>query len=384
MPDLTPLTPAGFRDQLNKGLVPSPAGQADGRQLVTEAGELGYEIPAVAVVGTKDHPITDPATPRPSAKTVIWFATVTPDLSVASDLIVAIDQGTPVTHNDQDGRGDADAHPISAITGLTEAIEPAVRLSTFEAAGDLVVGVGNEFIARFPAGATGHVLTVDPQESTGLAWQPLVSADVAAVQTITALERVIIWDNFDRVDGPLGTTPTGHAWTASTNFGILDLTARRTAGTALEHAVVDPGEIVVRYDGVSSHLVAEVSIDTPNTGSKARILFRYIDADNYLFAQVISNSYTALWKRVAGVETQLAQSPQIVVTHSRGIRLRVVVDGTSIVVQNAASGLQIVAHTLTGDDATTFAAQSVVGLGDEADALNRTSFFRDFVVRRLR
>lgn len=60
------------------------------------------------------------------------------------------------------------AKPVSAATQIL--LDEKVSLSLVDAAGDLLVGTGNDTVARLPAGGSGTTLVADPTQPTGLRW----------------------------------------------------------------------------------------------------------------------------------------------------------------------------------------------------------------------
>lgn len=106
-------------------------------------------------------------------------------------------------------------------------------------------------------------------------------------------------------------------------------------------------------------LRSDLEINTTITmgGTLAGVTFRGNDVDNYLFA-VLSGSATALYKRVAGVNSILATAAE---THTAGVdyQVRVIANFGSILVY--VNGILLLNHTLSGPDTTTFAGWTKAG-----------------------
>jgi hypothetical protein len=188
-------------------------------------------------------------------------------------------------------------------------------------------------------------------------------------------QAIALYDTFDRADNAsaVGTSDSGATWTvAAGTWGITSEQLKLQAVSATLAALV--------YDVGVADVSVIVTIDVSATTPQPGVLLRYTDVDNCLYAKVY-NSGIRLFKRVAGVETQLIVFSSTTQAGNRR-RLRFSVVGIVVSCTDPVTGLQVGAsHTLAGGDETTFAAQTKVGLGEVASAADRISTYKNIVIR---
>lgn len=139
-------------------------------------------------------------------------------------------------------------------------------------------------------------------------------------------------DNFNRADSAvsLGTSSSGHAWTAlHGGWGI-------SSNKAYIHT--SAGQCVAYCEASDADVSIEVRLnksDATNTLNRMGIAFRITDVDNYLYAYFLTSTSMRLFKFVAGAGTQLGSA---VVTGTDGDLLNVTTSGDQIeVFQNGVS-----------------------------------------------
>jgi hypothetical protein len=209
-------------------------------------------------------------------------------------------------------------------------------------------------------------LTLDADPATAMQAATRQYVDTVRQASIAAadLGRLVAWDTFDRADGGLGTSDSGHTWTkfdASTAWEVSGNRARKLAGAAGAGHVIDPG-------------VSNVDVEMSSVGG--RLVFRYIDASNHLYL-VRTSSIFELRKVDGGSVTGLGSSPYTASMPSE-VRMRVKANGTFI--QCWADGVLIISHTLAGGDATKYLSATPVGFHQSGNPHS----VDDFVVRQVR
>lgn len=126
-------------------------------------------------------------------------------------------------------------------TDTTRAVTPAgvkavgdtkIPASIVDAKGDLIVATAADTVARLPVGATtGHVLTVDPAESTGLKWAAAAGGGAVATDAI--------WDAKGDLAAGTGAN-TAAKVTVGTNGHVLTADSAETAGVKWAAPAADP------------------------------------------------------------------------------------------------------------------------------------------------
>jgi hypothetical protein len=166
----------------------------------------------------------------------------------------------------------------------------------------------------------------------------------------------VVSDTFTRTDNAssMGSAETGQTWTAASGtWGISGNLAYPAVAVAGDHVTVPAvGDGLVECDV----LAADYAIGTPG------VMFRYIDASNYLFVRRDAANLLIL-KIDAGVGSTLVTTANAAVngqTYRMGVRMR------GVDLQVFQDGVQITAlsHTLIGANATkyTAAAGTIAGL----------------------
>jgi hypothetical protein len=179
-----------------------------------------------------------------------------------------------------------------------------------------------------------------------------------ALTGVAPLPRAIgqvIEDQFLRADDPdtIGNATSGHVWVQQTGvWGIAGNAGFESADTA-NASVAIAG---VRPDGV---LTCAIDLDAV---ADCGVIFRGIDADNYLFFSLASCS---LNKRDVGVNTQLADSADVALDVVHTVEVRLSGDSIVVLVDDVAK----IDYALAGGDSVKFKspANARVGLRANAD-----------------
>lgn len=127
----------------------------------------------------------------------------------------------------------------------------------------------------------------------------LVSDSLQRVMAdINGVRNPLFWDDFSRPNGPLGTSPSGHAWDdGGFGWSILDGQAARPDNR--QNGQMNPAVVDLGTTNVEGALVL-------TTGSKYRgIVHLYVDPDNYLVASNGRAGTIEIIQRFGGVSTNL-------------------------------------------------------------------------------
>lgn len=155
------------------------------------------------------------------------------------------------------------------------------------------------------------------------------------IVTVLAKKKIIVQDGFNRTDGALGNANTGQAW--QTSAGTFTISGQRATNTTAADA-----DFTYLDAGISNALISSklqgVSV------SRAGILFRGIDANNFLLAFVHSDGNLKVYRRLAGSFTLLVQTPSPVANTALHV-MSVVCMGSSINVYINAS--LVISTTIT-------------------------------------
>ena len=183
---------------------------------------------------------------------------------------------------------------------------------------------------------------------------------------------LLAYDDFERADGALGNTVVGAAWTAANytiSTGRADPSDTGTARLAVVNVAVADYQVEAVLRWVSS--------------SGIGIVFRYVDASNYLFlASESAGVNQRLYKVVAGTATQLATSTAVTTTDGVATTYRAVVSGN--VIRTYIGGVLIHSFDMTGDaHVATFAGKTVVGLRGFRNVAGTHHYADSFTVRAL-
>lgn len=187
---------------------------------------------------------------------------------------------------------------------------------------------------------------------------------------------LLIYDTFDRTNGSaIGTANSGQAWTVD---GVLSIAidsgrARRVGGSSLTTAAwIDSGH---------ADVVIEATLEIPSVAI-SDIVFRYLDINNYLLIQ-ISGSGVRVRACQAGTHADQAVLTATSQVSSRR-RYRVIADGATLTVSNAATGTVIGTHTLSAALVTTFGDATKHGFAERSSGTDRQSWWDNYTVRRIR
>lgn len=212
---------------------------------------------------------------------------------------------------------------------------------------------------------SGSFLRAKTSEATGLDFDTLAEvasavstqlalpstyAPLSKVSAALRLDRVIAWDTFNRADGALGTSESGHTWEVlSGTWAIASNQATSTDGVFDTAAVIDPGEADVDVRAWMNYSGA----------SRTGLVVRGIDSSNFLFVARRDTDFRIL-KLDAGSSTQLAAASVTATAADKGHLVRVRCVGNQI--DAYLDDVRVTRHTLTGGDATKYGAATKVGL----------------------
>jgi hypothetical protein len=168
-------------------------------------------------------------------------------------------------------------------------------------------------------------------------------------------------DTFDRVNAAtLGSAESGQPWTdIRGQWGI-------TSNNAICQTPLADHNITI-VETLLADCVINLALSASNTGGPG-LVFRYVDANNYLYCWAISNLHVG--KVVAGVDTELDN-----VAAALGVAWnpRVTLSGTSVIVSNG-GGAAISTKTIT--EFATATKHGLFGIG----SLGGTTRFNNFTV----
>lgn len=235
-------------------------------------------------------------------------------------------------------------------------------------AGNLVDGSGTEDF-HFDSGAEPDVRR-DAEVRT-----PPDPETVAREAFTTAVlrDQPVAWDSFNRTDGALGTADQGGSWTAH-NSSSWSIAAGRARGTTTSGA----NRAATIAAGVAD---GSVSAQIERAGTTCGVVFRFVDASNWLMA-VIQGDSVRLWKMQAGTVSSLAVNDGLTLGAGTVYRLsaRFVGDALGALVETL-DGTVVgrVEYTMSAGEVTTFGAATAAGMyvANAADAR-----FDAFTVRR--
>jgi len=197
----------------------------------------------------------------------------------------------------------------------------------------------------------------------------VIKTAIDAVQSRKS--TILAWDNFDRADGALTTTPSGASWTTTNSIQIVAGNLRTTTtGVALAYVTLADGNHDVEAD------VQWIN----NTGPA--ILIRGVSSTTYLMAALEGGAATnlRLYKMVDGTATQLATVSEP--TRS-GQWITLTVSAYDSLIRVFVDGTKVISHTLASGDETTFAPATArrAGFRFNAPSSSNSSAASRFVVR---
>lgn len=112
--------------------------------------------------------------------------------------------------------------------------------------------------------------------------------DVERLMTATRTSRIVASDDFNRADGAIGTSTSGHVWNSiSGTWAVLSNKARESIGTGNRLVVLD----LARPD-------IEVEVEVTMGASIAGIALRAIDASNFLMLQLSVPSNHLMFRKL--------------------------------------------------------------------------------------
>jgi hypothetical protein len=117
---------------------------------------------------------------------------------------------------------------------------------------------------------------------------------------------VLITDAFNRADGALGLTDTGETWV---HFNDPRAISSNKAVVANSGGIVSGSNGSV-IDATISDGIVEAVLAEAMASYGTRVIGRWTDDDNYIFADADPTG-TKLWKKVAGVDTELEASATV-------------------------------------------------------------------------
>jgi len=149
-----------------------------------------------------------------------------------------------------------------------------------------------------------------------------VSPSSSASSSASPSAPANVTDDFNRADSTtsLGTSTSGHAWTALTG----------TWGISSNKAYVEnsSGSQTIAYvEAADADVIIEVTVHNntlSNSINRMGIAFRITDASNYLFAYFVGTNALRIFKVVAGSGTQIGTAT---VTFANNSVLKVVIAG---------------------------------------------------------
>lgn len=170
------------------------------------------------------------------------------------------------------------------------------------------------------------------------------------------LDSVVAWDDFDRPDNvDLVASDSGHAWGEwDTANGWTIASGRATpTGTGSSQAYVESGA----SDGA-------VAARLKYGGGLIGVIYRGVDASNFLWVDVNGGTSLRLMKREAGSNSSLViEAVTLATDETYELTVKFVSDKIVATVRDL-SGQQIgvATHTLSAGDQTTFGSATLCGL----------------------
>jgi len=202
----------------------------------------------------------------------------------------------------------------------------------------------------------------------GQGWSP-AGDDFGAIAAAYPSDVALV-DTFVRADAAtLGNAETGQTWTVvSGGIGIVSNIATQNAGAGTSIVTADAG-------------IADGSIECSwrwESGASGNgLIFRRIDATNYLFTAVESAGGTLkLYKYDGGALSTLATVTGLGLTTGTWHPVKVGLRGNKVTV--TVDGVQRINHTLTAADQTKFGGATVIGLRATLD----NTKFGNLVIKR--
>lgn len=289
------------------------------------------------------------------------------DLGAAASLNVGTAAGTVAAGNDSRIVGALQAANNLADVGSASAARTSLQLG---AAATLAVGTAAGTVA---AGDDARLSDQRVPTDGSVTFAKLAGATPAALASNSAFtgayesKHVLIEDSFNRADSAatLGTSTSGHAWTALVGtWGTSSNKGYVAAGTGYNVAVIDTGlsnvELQVTIAGTS----------TVNTG----LAFRYASAGNGYYCVFNDSGNVRIYKGASGTYTMVAGA-SVAQTVLTGDVMRVSISGATFKVYR--NGTLILTAT---DGSSPYTAQTMHGMWGWSNSGAATRSFENFSI----
>ena len=300
--------------------------------VTTDAGSGADSVPALAKA------VADSAT---TVDAVIAVAKAVTDAATGVDAVTTLDAGASNTVSDTGTASD-----VAVLTAAAFLVS------------DAAVAVDSAVVLIAP--------------STGTITSPFPSL----IQAISAASLAPVQDLFNRVNGAIGISDTGHTWI--TQSGVWSISSNRavrsdTAGLVQATVVID--------SGMTTCSLSVDAVFFPGL-QDAGVVFAGIDDDNYLLFAFQTTagpiSELRLWKRDASTFTLLA-GPHTVSSYANTTKpVRVEWDATTGAIELWFGGTLIAAPTLSSGDRTKYAAGTRQGLREFSASPAEKTFFDNY------
>ena len=283
------------------------------------------------------------------------------DTAIGADAASVAAGSTPVSASDAATSSDvvtAMARPVTDTATAAESVPTFAKAVIDSATSTEGIPTFARTVVEVASGADVAAVAIPTTATIAI---PLPSV----IQALTAATIAPVFDSFDRADGAIGTSDSGHTWLAqSGTWSISSNRAYRSTSEGQATVVVDSGMTSVALSADA------VFAANPDSG----VIFGGIDDNNYLlFSFSGSGTSLILWKRDASTFTLLG-SYTVASYASTTQAIRVEWFANTGLIGLWFGGLLIGTVTLSAGDRTKYAPGTRQGLREHTIGGERTFF----------